>query len=111
MVAGKTRPDISKPTYVIVVWVSVSLVALAAGAGNPFGKDFQSLAVPALLLFASLLWLLLSSKFGWKIAATCVALAASLMLSVLSLFKAENAVAFVVAISAGIVVQLIVLSF
>jgi len=33
------------------------------------------------------------------------------MLYVLSLFKAENAVAFVVAISTGIVVQLIALSF
>lgn len=58
-----------------------------------------------------ILWLFLSPKFGWKIAGTCVALAASLMLYVLSLFKAENAVAFVVAISTGIVVQLIALSF
>jgi hypothetical protein len=48
------RPGISKPTYAIILAVSASLVGLAAGAGDPYGKDFQSLVAPALLLLCSL---------------------------------------------------------
>jgi hypothetical protein len=102
----------SKSSYAIVVWCSVLLLGLFAGPRNPYGADFFSILVPALLLLVSLQWLLLSSRFGWQIAAMCTAFVGAVtILSSRLPWARENPANYVLLMLIAIVAQLVTLWF
>jgi hypothetical protein len=102
----------SNLSYAIIVWCYVSLLAIFAGARNPYGVDFFPVVVPALLLLVSLQWLLLSSRFGWQTAAICSASAGAVMilLSRSSLAR-ENTTNYILILLLPMLAQLVPLWF
>ena len=95
-----------------MVWCSLLLLGLFAAPRNPYGADFFSILLPALLLLVSLQWLLLSSRFGWQIATICTAFlgAITILLSRLP-WARENPANYVLLMLIAMVAQIAILWF
>ena len=95
-----------------MVWCSLLLLGLFAAPRNPYGADFFSILLPALLLLVSLQWLLLSSRFGWQIATICTAfLGAITILSSRLPWARENPANYVLLMLIAMVAQIAILWF
>jgi hypothetical protein len=102
--------SVDKHICSVIVWSYLAFLGLLSRAANPYGEGFLHTIVPALLVLASLQWLLLLKKLAWQVAGVCAALSAGLMIE-LSRRASRDLHLLLLSLVGALALQLLVLWF